>query len=50
MSVSHKLLCHKTMVDYYRFIFLKRLKAIVTNHGFNFKFKAVVGDYGFELF
>ena len=34
----------------YDFIFLKWLETVVTNHSFNFKFKAVVGDYGFDFF
>ena len=39
-SVPDKLSCHKTIVVSYHFIFLKWLKTVVTNHGFNFKFKA----------
>ena len=41
---------HKTVVDDYGVIFLKWLETVVTNHGFNFKFKTVVGDYGFDFF
>ena len=48
--MPHKLPCHKTVVGDYSFIFLKWLETVVTNHGFNFKFKAVVGDYGFDFF
>ena len=50
MSVSHKLSCHKTVVSDYGIIFLERLEIVVTNHGFNFKFKVVVSDYGFDFF
>ena len=50
MSISHKLSCHKIVIGDYGFIFLKRLETVVTNHGFNFKFKAAINDYGFEFF
>ena len=48
--MSYKLSCHKIVVGGYGFIFLKWLETVVTNHDFNFKFKAVVGDYGFDFF
>ena len=42
--VPHKLSCYKIVVGDYGFTFLKRLETVLTNHNFNFKFKAVVGD------
>ena len=50
MAVPHKLPRHKTVVDNYGFIFLKWLKTVITNHDFNFKFKAVIDDYDFDFF
>ena len=47
--MSYKLSCHKIVVGDYGFIFLKWLETVVTNHGFNFKFKVVVGDYDFNF-
>ncbi|WP_233354328.1 hypothetical protein, partial [Vibrio cholerae] len=41
---------HKTVVGNYGFIFLKRLETVVTNHTFNFKFKAGISYYGFDHF
>ena len=46
--MPHKLPCHKTVVGHYSSIFLKWLEIVITNHDFNFKFKAAVGDYGFD--
>ena len=48
--MPHKLSYHKNIVDDYDFIFLKWLETVITNHGFNFNFKTVVGDYGFDFF
>ena len=48
--MSYKLLCYKTVIGDYGFIFLKLLETVVINHGFNFKFKVVVSDYGFDFF
>ena len=48
--MPHKLSCHKTVVGDYGFILLKWLETVVTNHGFNFKFKVVVSDYDFDFF
>ena len=48
--MSHKLSYHKTVIGDYNFIFLKRLETVVTNHGFNFKFKVAISDYSFEFF
>ena len=47
--MSHKLSCHKTVVGDYNFIFLKQLGTVITNHGFNFKFKVSIGDYSFHF-
>ena len=44
-----KLSCHKTVIDNYGFTFLKTVKTVVINHGFNFKFKTVVDDYDFNF-
>ena len=48
--MPHDLPCHKTVVSDYGFIFLKWLEIIVTNHSFNFNFKVVVIDCGFDFF
>ena len=48
--MPYKLPCHKTVVGDYGFIFLKWLETVVTNHGFNFKFKVVIGDYSYNFF
>ena len=48
--MPHKLSCHKTVIADYSFIFLKRLKIVVINHDFNYKFKTIIDDYNFELF
>ena len=48
--MPHRLPHHKTVIGNYGFIFFKRLETVVTNHTFNFKFKAGISYYGFDHF